>query len=105
MVDEGPLREYELASPVELVAALDRSGIEYLDVTEQRVIVIYNQAVLDVRATGDDMSTVSQFTVEMIAAPTGSNQTDSAAILERFVDELASWVEAEWDIVSHSEST
>ena len=102
VTDEIPLREYELASAVDLSAALDRSGIEYLDVTEQRVIVIYNQAVLDLRAGEADLSEVSRFTVEMIATPIRGSQSDSVALLERFVDEVASWVEAEWDVVSHS---
>ena len=102
VADESPSLEYELGSPVNMVTALDRSGIEYLDVTEQRVIVIYNQAVLDLRAADDDLATVSRFTVEMIAAPIGGSQSDSVALLERFVDELASWVETEWDVVSHS---
>ena len=104
MAGESPLVEYELASAVDLVAALDRSGIEYLDVTERRVMVIYNQAILDVRAAGDGLSAVSQFTVEMIAAPVRGSQTDSVALLERFVEEVASWVAAEWDVASHSES-
>ena len=68
--------------------------------TGRRVIAIYNQAVLDLRAAGDDLSTVSQFTVEIIAAPVGGSQSDSVALLERFVDEVASWVESEWDVVS-----
>ena len=41
----------------------------------------------------------------MIAALVEGTQTDPRALIERFVDELASWVEADWDVVSHSEST
>ena len=100
VADESPLREYELASAVDLFAAIDRSGIEYLDVTAQRVMVIYNQAILDLQTPEDDLSAVPRFTVEMIAPPVRDNQTDSVALIERFVDEVASWVESEWDVVS-----
>lgn len=91
--DDTPVEHYALAESVDLRTALAGAGIEYLDVDEQRTIVIYQQAILMVIATEGPATTAQEFDVEFWKEPPTDPDRDPDSLFAAFIDELVAATE------------
>jgi hypothetical protein len=64
--DEQPSQRCELHEVADLLAALNQPLIEHLPVDEHRTFVIYDDAVLELRATEGTLAAIRAFTVECV---------------------------------------
>jgi len=91
--DDTPVEHYRLADSVDLRTALAAAGIEYLDVDDNRTIVIYQQAILMVIATEGEATAAQAFDVEFWKEPPNSSSLDPDEFLTAFIDELVATTE------------
>lgn len=91
--DDTPVEHYRLADPADLRTALATAGIEYLDVDEQRTIVIYQQAILMVIATEGSATTAQAFDVEFWKEPPTDPDREPDSLFATFIDELVTATE------------
>lgn len=91
--DETPVEHYAVAEAVNLRTALSRAGIEYLDVDEQRTIVIYQQAILMVVTTEGSATTAQEFDVEFWKESPTDPDRDPGSLFTAFIDELIATTE------------
>ena len=91
--DDTPVKHYRLAEPMDLRTALAAAGIEYLDVDEQRTIVIYQQAVLMVIAIEGSATTAQAFDVEFWKEPPTDPDRKPDSVFATFIDELVAATE------------
>jgi len=69
--DDTPVEHCAVDESVDLRMALAAARVEYLDVDDQRTIVIYQHAILMVTATVGEATAAREFVVELWEAPTG----------------------------------
>ncbi|AEN07798.1 hypothetical protein Halar_0563 (plasmid) [halophilic archaeon DL31] len=94
MTDEDePVQHCTLAEPANLRTALEQAVIEYLDVDENRTIVIYQQAILMIVATEGQATAAQAFDVEFWkGSPNDSTRTPDE-FLTACIDELVAATE------------
>ena len=89
MTDEDELvHHYTVDEPVDIPAALEAAAIEYLDVDDQRTIVIYQHAILMVIASEGQATETREFTVELWEEPPDGLPRDPDALVTAFLGEL-----------------
>lgn len=86
--DGKPVRQCDLPEPADLHTAFDEAGIEHLDVDDERTVVIYLSAVLEVIVDEGQLTDATAFTVELWEPPADDTTQDGADLLATFVDEL-----------------
>jgi hypothetical protein len=91
---EEPVQHCLLDVPVDILNALEAAAIEYLDVDDQRTIVIYQSAILMVTATDGHASAAQAFDVALWEPPVGDFDRDPADLLTAFLDELLATTDA-----------
>jgi hypothetical protein len=64
--NERPSQRCELGEAADLLTALDAPMIEHLPVDEHRTFVIYDDAVLELRATDGTLTATRAFTIECV---------------------------------------
>lgn len=89
MTDEDELVHHcTVDEPVDIPAALEAAAIEYLDVDDQRTIVIYQHAILMVIASEGQATETREFTVELWEEPPDGLPRDPDDLVTAFLDEL-----------------
>jgi len=89
MTDEDELVHHcTVDEPVDIPAALEAAAIEYLDVDDQRTIVIYQHAILIVIASEGQATETREFTVELWEEPPDGLPRDPDDLVTAFLDEL-----------------
>ncbi|MBX0298245.1 hypothetical protein [Haloarcula nitratireducens] len=86
--DETTVHHGTLPKPTNLRDTLERAGIEYLDVDEERIVVIYQQAILMVTATDGQVTATQELDVELWEAAPGTVEQEPETLLTAFCDEL-----------------
>ncbi|WP_240471193.1 hypothetical protein [Halorubrum tropicale] len=72
----------------DIPTALEAAAIEYLDVDDQRTIVIYQHAILMVIASEGQATETREFTVELWEEPPDGFPRDPDDLVTAFLDEL-----------------
>ena len=89
MTDEdAPVQHCTVNEPVNLPTALKSAAIEYLDVDDQRTIVIYQHAILMVIAKEGRATTAREFAVELWEEPPDDLPHGLDDLVTAFLDEL-----------------
>ncbi|TKR25143.1 hypothetical protein [Natronomonas salsuginis] len=95
MTDEDePVQDCTLDEPVDIPAALEAAAVEYLDVDDQRTIVIYQHAILMVIASTGRVTETREFTVELWEEPPDGLPRDPNDLVTAFLDELLATTDA-----------
>ncbi|SEH66602.1 hypothetical protein SAMN05192561_12511 [Halopenitus malekzadehii] len=95
MTDENePVQHCTVDEPVNLPTALEAAAIEYLDVDDQRTIVIYQHAILMVIASEGQATAAREFTVELWEEPPDGLPRDPDDLITAFLDELLATTDA-----------
>jgi len=77
-----------LADATDLLAGLEAAHIEYLDVDDERTIVIYQSAILMVVATDGDATAAEAFNVELWEPPLRERSREPEGVLQDFIEEF-----------------
>jgi len=95
MTDEDePVQYCTLDEPVDIPVALEAAAVEYLDVDDQRTIVIYQHAILMVIASEGQATETREFTVELWEEPPDGLPRDPDDLVTAFLDELLATTDA-----------
>jgi hypothetical protein len=95
MTDQDePVQHCTVDEPVDLRTALEAAAIEYLDVDEQRTIVIYQHAILMVIVTAGQATAAREFDVELWEEPPDGPPRDPDDLLTAFLEELLTTTDA-----------
>ncbi|MFC4990485.1 hypothetical protein [Saliphagus infecundisoli] len=86
--DDETVYHRSLDTPLDLRTALESAAIEFLDVDEDRTVVIYQQSILMVTATEGSATTAQAFDVELWEPPAAGTTDDYETLLTGFVEEL-----------------
>lgn len=89
MTDEDePVQHCTVDEPANLRTALEAAAIEYLDVGEQRTIVIYQHAILMVSVTAGQATAAREFDVELWEEPPDNPHRAPDDLLAAFIEEI-----------------
>jgi len=89
MTSEDELVQHcTLDEPADLRVALDEAAIEYLDVDDDKTVVIYRSAVLIVKATDGHATNATAFTVELWEPPANNFEYEPDDLLTTFISKL-----------------
>ncbi|WP_135306404.1 hypothetical protein [Haloarcula amylovorans] len=86
--DEAPVQHCTLPEPIDVRDTLEGAGIEHLDVDDERIVVIYQQAILMVTATDGQVTAAQELEAELWEAAPRSTAPDPESLLTSFIDEL-----------------
>lgn len=95
---EQPAVRYQFSETADVLAAFDRVGIEHLEVSEDRTIVIYSRTIFDFEVDDGRLENARTVTVEVFdLSPDLDADTDSVPLIETLVDELATTASVDWE--------
>lgn len=83
---------------VDVLAAFDRAGIEHLEVSAERTIVIYSRTIFDFEVDNGRLKDTQTVTVEVFdLSPDLDATTDSVPLTETLTEELATTASVDWE--------
>lgn len=92
--DFSPRTEQEFPSPVQIETLLQQLNIEYLDVDQHRLYVIFSKAVFEIRVLTGTLDTAETIRLAVVEGP--DRPSDNAeGVLAEFSDLLHVTVTAE----------
>lgn len=95
---EQPTVRYQFSDTVDVLAAFDRMGIEHLEVSAGRTIVIYSRTIFDFEVGNGRLEDAQTVTVEVFdISPDLDMATDSVPLIETLVEELATTASVDWE--------
>jgi hypothetical protein len=97
---ESPSARYRFEASVEILAALDTCGIEHLEVSDERTIVIYSRTILNLEVDDGQLDDARTISIE-IFDPSPPTSADPETFIESFVAELATTTRVAWNAASH----
>jgi len=86
---EFPVRRAQVADPIDLRETLNALGVEFLEVTDERAIVISRGSVLNVTILEGTLSAATTIEVELFDPPKVHND-DLEPIVEKFINDVRS---------------
>ena len=96
--DEQALARYQFSSTVDVLATFERLGIEHLEVSNKRTIVIYQRTIFDFDVLTGHLDTAQTVEVEVFdISPDLDTETDSVSLIEHLIGELASTASVDWE--------
>lgn len=97
---EQPAVRYQFSDTVNVLAAFDRAGIEHLEVSNERTIVIYSRTIFDFEVDDGSLADVPFITVDVFdVSPdrTATGDPDPVALTESVINELAVTIRVDWE--------
>lgn len=96
--DERPSAGYRFDHPTDVLTMLDTLGIEHLEVSDERTIIIYNRAILNAEVTDGQLHDARTVTVEVFdLTPDMDAAADALPLIGSLIEELATTAEVDWD--------
>ncbi|WP_122088752.1 hypothetical protein [Halalkalicoccus subterraneus] len=96
--DERPAVRYRFAEPVDLLTAFEKAGIEHLEVSNERTIVIYNRTIFNVTAPTGRLNDVQTVSIEVFdISPDVDADTDPVSLIDRLIEETATVISSDWE--------
>lgn len=95
-----PAITYQSDGSTDLFTAFEQAGIEHLEISDERTIVIYSRTIFDLEVNDGSLADAQLVTVEIFdAAPdrTATGDPDPVALTESLIDELAVTVGIDWE--------
>ena len=94
--DESPPVQYRFETPIDVLTTLDTQGIEHLEVSDERTIVIYTRSILNLEVADDQLDDAQTILVE-IFDPSPAARADQLGFIETFLEELATAADVGWE--------
>jgi hypothetical protein len=92
--EDDVVRQYELASVIDLREALTAAAIDFLDVDNERTIVIYQSAIIMLTATDGTATAARAFDAELWEPPAEEVGHEPAELLTILAEELLTMTDA-----------
>lgn len=86
--DEDLTTRYHLSAPVDLTAAFSTFDIEYLPVTETRVISIYGQTILNIELTDGTLEAARILDISVIDSPSQETEDPIETPIESVLEQI-----------------
>lgn len=97
-VDEKPPIRYRFEDPVDALASLDARGIEHLEVSAERTIVIYTRTIVNLEVPDGQLRDARTVAVDVFEfASTMDAEADPAPLIERLIETIATVADVDWD--------
>lgn len=93
--ESSPIR-YRFETPVDILITLDTQGIEHLEVSDERTIIIYNRSILNLQVADGQLNDARTILVE-IFDPSAAARADQMGFIETFVEKLATAAAVDWE--------
>lgn len=101
MIDEEwPAVRYRFPEPVDLFTAFEQAGIEHLEVSNERTIVIYSRTIFDLEIDDGSLADAQSVTVDIFDVASDRSATDDpdpVALAESLIAEIAVTVRVDWE--------
>lgn len=101
---ERPAVRYRFADSIDLFEAFERAGIEHLEVSNQRTIVIYQRTIFNVDIAEETLDDVRIVEVDVFdVSPESDSNADSIPLadliplIDDLIDALATTVGVSWN--------
>lgn len=95
---EQPAVRCQFSDTVDVLAAFGRAGIEHLEVSAERTIVIYRRTIFDFDVEDGRLEDAQTVTVEVFdISPELDATTDSVPLIETLIEELATTAGVDWE--------
>lgn len=91
---------YQFDESVDLLTAFERAGIEHLEVSDERTIVIYSHTIFDLEVDDGSLAETQLITVDVFDVSSKHSTTDDpdpVTLTESLIDELAATVRVDWE--------
>lgn len=99
-IDEWSAIKYQFDGSADLLAAFEQTGIEHLEVSDKRTIVIYSRTIFDLEVDDGSLADAQLVTVDVFdVAPDRSATTDPdpGLLTEHLVDEIGTSAGVAWE--------
>ncbi|UHQ98075.1 hypothetical protein HYG81_20930 (plasmid) [Natrinema zhouii] len=102
---------YALSDTVDLVATLETMSVQYLDVDEQRTLVIFTGAILNLESDNGSLTDLTCVEITVYNLPLNSNRDKgkedetAATLITDFVDRLGTTAETDYERIDPNGST
>lgn len=96
--DEEPPSRYQFDQPIDILTMLDTLGIEHLEVSDERTIIIYDRAIIDIEVADGRLQTAQAVIVDVFEpSPDMDADADPLPLIESLIEEIATNTESDWD--------
>ena len=95
--DEQALH-YQFSSPVNVLATFEQLGIEHLEVSTERTIVIYRRTIFNFTVLTGQLDTAQTVKVEVFGiSPDLDADTDPVSLIEHLIGGLTTAASIDWE--------
>lgn len=97
--EEWPAVQYQFTELADLFAAFEQTGIEHLEVSNERTIVIYSRTIFDLEVDNGSLADAQLVTVDVFDVSSEGATTDNSdpvALTEPLIEELAVTIGVDW---------
>ncbi|WP_336365060.1 hypothetical protein [Halalkalicoccus salilacus] len=96
--DEPVIAHYQFSSTVDVLATFERLGIEHLEVSTERTIVIYQRTIFTFAVLTGYLDTALTVEVEVVdISPDLDAETAPVSLIEHLIGELATVASVDWE--------
>jgi hypothetical protein len=96
--EEGNSGMYRLDEPLDLLATLDQAGIEHVEVSAERTIIIYNRTIFNCEVDEGRLHEAQRILLEVFdQSPDLPSSTDSSELVENLVNEIGTTAGVHWE--------
>lgn len=92
--------QYLFDESVDLLRAFEQAGIEHLEVSDERTIVIYSRTIFDLEVDDGSLANAQLVTVDIFdvsPSHSTSGDPDPVALTESLINELAVTAGVDWE--------
>lgn len=86
---ESASKRHQFTTRVDLLVALDSVGIDHLEVSQERAIVIFNRAILPIEVESGRVNDAQMIDVEVFELPPRGDDADPMALIECLINRIA----------------
>ena len=98
MKNDEQAPHYQFSDAVNVLATFEQLGIEHLDVSTERTIVIYRRTIFNFAVLSGHLDTAQTVGVEVFdISPDLDADTDPISLIEHLIDTLATNANVDWD--------
>lgn len=91
---------YRFDQSIDVLTTLDTLGIEHLEVSNERTIIIYDRTIIDCEVADGQLHDARTVAVDVFELPPDMNaDADRLALIESLIEEIATtaMTESDWD--------
>ncbi|WP_084777652.1 hypothetical protein [Natrialba sp. SSL1] len=101
MVDDARIaKQYQAPSEINLASALSGLNIEYLTVSDERMLVIYTRSILNIDVTNGDLQGANSFEIAVLDHDSNGGTDNPHDLITSLLERVADTTESDLSPVS-----